>query len=93
MIENLNFIACFLIVNAFDSIDANELKAHLDSQVHGATTEIIKITDFTIDGYLPKCFLPFYTPPGHLPRKVQIDRYVFYRINFKMNSNFKQLSF
>jgi dynein heavy chain len=42
--------------------------------VHGATTEIIKITDFTMHGYLPKCFLPFYTPPGQLPRKVQIDR-------------------
>ena len=41
---------------------------------HGATTEIIKTTDFTLDGFLPKCFLPFYTPPGHLPRKVQIDR-------------------
>jgi hypothetical protein len=46
----------------------------LREQVHGASTQIIKTTDFTIDGYLPKSFLAYYTPPGHLPRKVQIDR-------------------
>ena len=62
------------LVNAFDRIDENEFKALLKEQIHGATTEIIKTTDFTINGYLPKCFLPFYTPPGTLPRKVQIDR-------------------
>ncbi len=42
--------------------------------MHGATTEIIKTTDFTQAGFAPKCFLPFYAPPGQLPRKVQIDR-------------------
>ena len=62
-------------VRAFEPIELDELKIHLGHHVHGATTEIIKITDFTENGYLPKCFLPFYTPPGQLPRKVQIDRY------------------
>jgi dynein heavy chain len=61
-------------VNAFDEIDPEEFKRLLQEQIHGATTEIIKLTDFTMQGYLPKCFLPFYTPPGQLPRKVQIDR-------------------
>jgi dynein heavy chain len=61
-------------VNAFDNIDPEEFKKYMDEQIHGATTQIIKITDFTVNGYLPKCFLPFYTPPGALPRKVQIDR-------------------
>lgn len=46
----------------------------MQNQIHGATTEIIKITDFNLNGYLPKCFIPFYTSPGSLPRKVQIDR-------------------
>ncbi len=50
------------------------MKNHLKTQVHGATTEIIKATDFTTNGYLPKCFLPYYSAPGQLPRKVQIDR-------------------
>ena len=62
------------LVNAYDPIDNNELKNHLKTQVHGATTEIIKATDFTTNGYLPKCFLPYYSAPGQLPRKVQIDR-------------------
>lgn len=62
------------LVHSFEPIDLEELKIHLSNQIHGATTEVIKITDFTINGYLPKCFLPFYTPPGQLPRKVQIDR-------------------
>lgn len=61
-------------VNAFDDLDPEEFKILLAEQIHGATTEIIKTTDFTTNGYLPKCFLPFYTPPGSLPRKVQIDR-------------------
>jgi dynein heavy chain, axonemal len=47
---------------------------NLENQIHGATTEIIKTTDFTNTGFLPKCFLPYYTAPGELPRKVQIDR-------------------
>ena len=42
--------------------------------VHGATTEIIKTTDFTLNGFSPKCFLQYYSAPGQLPRKVQIDR-------------------
>ena len=63
-------------VKAYDPIDTDELKNHLKEQVHGATTEIIKATDFTSSGYLPKCFLPYYSPPGQLPRKVQIDRFI-----------------
>jgi dynein heavy chain len=62
------------LVNTFDPISHEELKSHLDDQVHGATTEIIKTTDFTQNGFAPKCFLPFYSAPGKLPRKVQIDR-------------------
>ena len=62
-------------MSAFDAkIDRDEMDELLRAQVHGASTEIIKTTDFTIDGYLPKSFLAYYTPPGHLPRKVQIDR-------------------
>jgi hypothetical protein len=57
-----------------DTIDHDEIQKHLDNYIHGATTEIIKTTDFTVSGFLPKCFIPFYTKPGHLPRKVQIDR-------------------
>lgn len=67
-------IIFYFKVRAFEPIEFDELKLHLSKHVHGATTEIIKITDFTDNGYLPKCFLPFYTPPGQLPRKVQIDR-------------------
>lgn len=62
------------LVSACEPIDQDELNAHLKEEVHGATTEIIKATDFTTNGYLPKCFLPYYSPPGQLPRKVQIDR-------------------
>lgn len=61
-------------VNTFNMIDKEVLREHLKNQVHGATTEVILTSEFTTEGYLPKVFLPFYTPPGELPRKVQIDR-------------------
>lgn len=51
-----------------------DLNERIIQESHGATTEIIRVTEFTVEGYLPKVFLPFYTPPGELPRKVQIDR-------------------
>lgn len=62
------------LIGNFEPIAEHELKAHLNDQVHGATTEIIKTTDFTQNGFSPKCFLSYYSAPGHLPRKVQIDR-------------------
>jgi hypothetical protein len=54
-----------------------EYRKHVDNYVHGVTTELLRVTEFTIEGFLPKVFLPFYTPPGTLPRKVQIDRLVY----------------
>ncbi|RNA15334.1 Dynein heavy chain axonemal, partial [Brachionus plicatilis] len=63
-----------LVHENINPIDPEKFSQLLKNQIHGATTEIIKITDFTLEGYLPKCFIPFYTAPGSLPRKVQIDR-------------------
>ena len=41
---------------------------------HGPTTENTAVSDFPKDGDRPKVQLPFFTPPGHCPRKIEIER-------------------
>jgi hypothetical protein len=35
-------------------VGENEIRRHFDEQKHGVTTEIVKTTEFTTDGFLPK---------------------------------------
>jgi hypothetical protein len=76
--KNSNKISKILeiIADTFEFVKEDEFREHMKDNKHGKTTEIIRISEFTTEGYLPKVFLPFYTPPGHLPRKVQMDRLV-----------------
>ena len=69
-----NYLNFFHAANSFEMVDEKALKQQLDNQKYGATTEVLITSEFTLDGYLPKVFLPIYNPPGALPRKVQIDR-------------------
>ena len=34
-----------------------------------------EISDFPVSSYTPKIQLSFWTPPGHCPRKVEIERF------------------
>jgi dynein heavy chain len=61
-------------MTTFQSPTSEELRRILREQVHGPTSQIIKETDFPERSYEPKVQVPFYTPPGSCPRKIEIER-------------------
>ncbi|XP_071943674.1 dynein axonemal heavy chain 1-like isoform X2 [Antedon mediterranea] len=46
----------------------------LNRQVYGPTSQITTESDFPENSYLPKVQLPYFVPPGHCPRKIEIER-------------------
>ncbi|XP_070580015.1 dynein axonemal heavy chain 1-like isoform X2 [Ptychodera flava] len=50
------------------------LQENLKGQVYGPTTEILTKSDFPLKSYEPKVQLPYFVPPGHTPRKIEIER-------------------
>ncbi|XP_074644244.1 dynein axonemal heavy chain 1-like [Tubulanus polymorphus] len=61
-------------VTTFIAPTAEELQDQLKTNEHGPSTEITAISDFPVKAYEPKVQLPFFTPPGHCPRKIEIER-------------------
>ncbi|XP_078000357.1 dynein axonemal heavy chain 1-like isoform X2 [Glandiceps talaboti] len=51
-----------------------DLQENLTSQVYGPTTEILTKSDFPLKSHEPKVQLPYFVPPGHTPRKIEIER-------------------
>ncbi|XP_064629143.1 dynein axonemal heavy chain 1-like isoform X2 [Lineus longissimus] len=63
-------------VTTFSISDADPalLKDNLDATQYGPSTQMKAISDFPIESYEPKVQLPFFTPPGQCPRKIEIER-------------------
>ncbi|XP_071830856.1 dynein axonemal heavy chain 1-like isoform X2 [Apostichopus japonicus] len=54
--------------------NGEQLRESLQEKVHGPTSEILAKSDFPEKSFLPKVQLPFFVPPGHCPRKIEIER-------------------
>ncbi|XP_033101869.1 dynein heavy chain 1, axonemal-like [Anneissia japonica] len=60
------------LVTTFNgSSDFNDAIA---KQVYGPTSKITTESDFSEQSFLPKVQLPYFVPPGHCPRKIEIER-------------------
>ncbi|PAA53111.1 hypothetical protein BOX15_Mlig009546g3, partial [Macrostomum lignano] len=52
----------------------NLLEQITEQTDHGPTTKLTELSDFPLKAYEPKVQLPFYTPPGQRPRRVEVER-------------------
>ncbi|XP_067855101.1 dynein axonemal heavy chain 1 [Heptranchias perlo] len=59
-------------VSAFHGPD--NITTHLESQIYGSSTELVKRTDFPLKSFEPKVQIPFQVVPGQRPRKLEIER-------------------
>uniref|UniRef100_A0A4W3IMR6 Dynein axonemal heavy chain 1 n=1 Tax=Callorhinchus milii TaxID=7868 RepID=A0A4W3IMR6_CALMI len=51
-----------------------DIKPYLETQVYGATTELLSKTDFPLRSFEPKVQIPYEVLPGQCPRKLEIER-------------------
>ncbi|XP_077969677.1 dynein axonemal heavy chain 1-like isoform X2 [Styela clava] len=60
-------------VTTFEA-DDDEFEHQIKRQKYGPTTELSTKTDFPVRAWQPKVQTPYYVPPGHTPRKIEIER-------------------
>ncbi|XP_070190635.1 dynein axonemal heavy chain 1-like isoform X2 [Littorina saxatilis] len=55
-------------------VSREEVEGDLQRQSYGPSTAITAISDFTVNASEPKVQLSFFTKPGEVPRKIEIER-------------------
>lgn len=64
-----------LFIAAKFEADDDEFDHQIKRQKYGPTSELTTKTDFPVQAWQPKVQTPYYVPPGHTPRRVEIERY------------------
>ena len=63
-------------MTTFEQQTIEEFRETIKKQKLGPSTEILEKSVFPDSSWKPKVQTPFYVPPGNVPRKIEIERFL-----------------